>query len=91
MFLQTRCTFSVRTTLKQLKNGWENDDSDFIQALYSVYNVYILFSLIYSLTCLKKDTSVQLKLQAFEQVNKLTIKTMVLTFLKVLCICAQSL
>ena len=91
MFLQTRCTFSVRTTLKQLKNAWENDDSDFIQALYSVYNVYILFSLIYSLTCLKKDTSVQLKLQAFEQVNKLTIKTMVLTFLKVLCICAQSL
>ena len=32
---------------------WENDYSDFLRALYSEYN--------FSLTCLKKDTSVLLK------------------------------
>ena len=34
----------------------------------------------YLLTCLNKDTSVLLKVKIFEQVQKLSIKTMVLTF-----------
>ena len=47
---------------KMTKNEWENDDSDFLQALCSeckksgqlIFHTYLL-------TCLKKDTSVLLK------------------------------
>ena len=49
------------TNENQLKNDWENDDSDFIRDLYSVYNMYIYFFHTCLLTCLKKDTSVLLK------------------------------
>ena len=66
---------------KLATNEWENDDSDILQALYSVYKKKIgqvLFH-TYLLICLMdKDTSVLLKV-------------MVLTFLKILCICTQSL
>ena len=52
---------------KMAKNEWENDDSDFFLALYSVYITFRQFFFhTYLLTCLKKDTSVLLK------VNKLT-------------------
>ena len=44
------------------KNEWENVDSDFLQALYSICKKLgqLLFH-TYLLTCLKKDTSVLLK------------------------------
>ena len=75
---------------KLAMNEWENDDSDILRALYSVYKQklgQVLFH-TYLLICLMdKDTSVLLKV-----INtKLSIKTMVLTFLKILCICTQSL
>ena len=47
---------------KAAKNEGENDDSDFLLALYSVYkNSDNSFSILYSLTCLNKDTSVLLQ------------------------------
>ena len=65
------------------KEKIKNHEPDFPQSLSS-YTVYKklgqLFFLIYLLTCLNKDSSVLLKL--FEQVNKLSIKPMVLTFYK---------
>ena len=47
---------------KTAKIEWENDDSDFLWALYSVYKKWgqLLFH-IYSLTSLNKDTSALLK------------------------------
>ena len=47
---------------KTAKNEWENDDSDFLWALYSVYKKWgQMFFHIYSLTSLNKDTSALLK------------------------------
>ena len=47
---------------KMAKNEWKNDDSDFLQALYSVYEkLGQLFFHTDLLTCLKKDKSVLLK------------------------------
>ena len=77
---QTRLKNDWRNSLhtnegKTAKNEWENDDSDFLRALWSVYKkLGQFFFHNLSLTCLKK-----------EQVNKLSIKTMVLA------LCAQSL
>ena len=45
---------------KTAKNKWENDDSYFLQALYSVHQKLRQF-FPYLLICLKKDTSVLLK------------------------------
>ena len=42
---------------KTAKIEWENDDSDFLQALYSAYKNLFL----YLLTWLKKDTYILLK------------------------------
>ena len=48
---------------KTAKNEWENDDSDFLWALYSVYKKWRqLFFHSYSLTSLNKDTSALLKI-----------------------------
>ena len=45
-----------------VKNEWENDDSDFLRALYSPYEkLGQFFYNTYMSTCLKKDTSVLLK------------------------------
>ena len=66
---------------KLATNEWENDDSDILQALYSVYKKKIgqvLFHTYFLICLMDKDTSVLLKV-------------MVLTFLKILCICTQSL
>ena len=47
---------------KTAKNEWENDGSDFFRALFSVYKkLGQFFFHTYSLTCLKKDTSVLIK------------------------------
>ena len=55
-------TFVALLTLKMTKNEWENDDSDFLQALYRVYKkLRQFFFHTYSLAWLKKDTSVLLK------------------------------
>ena len=44
------------------KNEWESDYSDFLGALYSIYKkLGHFFFHTYSLTCLKKDSSVLLK------------------------------
>ena len=73
------------------KNEWENDNFDFLQAVYSAYKKLGQFFFHNCLlTCSEKDTSVLLKVLN-SWVNKLRIKTMVLTFLKILCICTQSL
>ena len=46
------------------KNEWEKDDSDFLRALYSLYKkLRPFFFHTYLLTCLKKDTSVLLKVK----------------------------
>ena len=47
---------------KMAKNECENDDCDFLRALFSVYKkLGQFFFHTYSLTCLKKDTSVLIK------------------------------
>ena len=47
---------------KAAKNEWENDDSDFLQALYSGHKKLGQFVFhTYSITCLKKDRSALLK------------------------------
>ena len=58
--------------------------------LYTVYIKTLKQFLLHScsLTCLNKDTSVLLKNKNY--LNK-SIKTIILTSLKILCICAQSL
>ena len=58
---------------KTTKNGWENDDSDFIQPSYIVYikNHDNSFSILCSLTCLNKDTSFVARYKYF---NKLISK-----------------
>ena len=48
------------TKEKKAKNEWKN--SDLLRALHSIYKrLRQLFFHMYSLTCLKKDTSVLLK------------------------------
>ena len=68
------------------KSEWENDDSNFPRALYSVHEKIRTIPFPYLLVHLfkpgNKNMSVLLKVIIFEQVNKLSIKTMVLTFLK---------
>ena len=47
---------------KTAKNEGENDDSDFLWALYSPYKKSgNFFSILTFLTCIKKDTSVLLQ------------------------------
>ena len=47
---------------KTTKNEWENNESDFLWALYSVYEkLKQFFFHTYALTCLKKYTSELLK------------------------------
>ena len=46
---------------KSAKNEGENDDSDFLWALYSAYKNRAIFFHTYFLTCIKKDTSVLLQ------------------------------
>ena len=48
---------------KKTKNQWENNESGFLLALYSVYKKLgqFFFSILYLLTCLKNDISVQLQ------------------------------
>ena len=47
---------------KAAKNEWENNDSGFYLALYSVYKKFgQFFRRTYSLTCLNKDTSILLQ------------------------------
>ena len=48
---------------KTTTNEWDNDESDFLRALHSVYKKIrtILFS-YFQLNCLKKDTLVMLKI-----------------------------
>ena len=47
---------------KMAKNEWENDDSDFLWASYSIYKkLRQLFFHADLLACLKKDASVLLK------------------------------
>ena len=43
------------------KNEWENDESDFLWALYSVCKKMRAILFPYLLTCLDKDTSLMLK------------------------------
>ena len=51
---------------KIAKNEWENDDSDFLRALYSVYKkLGQFFFHTFWLTCLNKDTSVLLRVVNF--------------------------
>ena len=47
---------------KTAKSEYENDDSDFIWALYSVNKSRTIRFPYYSLTCLNKDASVLLKI-----------------------------
>ena len=62
-------------------NEWEDDYSDILPTLYIIYKkLRQFFFRTYLLTCLNKDASVLLKVKIFEQVHKLNIKTMVLTF-----------
>ena len=59
---------------------------------YAVYkeNKENSFSILtYSLTCLNKDTSVWIKIMNV-WMSYIVIETMVLTFLRTTCICAQS-
>ena len=59
MYEEIHCNSNDRKTAK---NKWENDDSDFLVALYSVYKkLRQFFSILYCLTCLNKDTSGLLK------------------------------
>ena len=61
-----RCITNER---KSAKNKWENDDSDFLQALYSVYNKLGQFiNQTFLLTCLKKNVS---SVKSCKYLNKL--------------------
>ena len=77
-------TFFALLTKEERKtalNEWESDTSDILWALYSVSKkLRQFFFHTPSLTCLNKDTSVLLKVKILEQVHKLSIKTIVLTF-----------
>ena len=70
---------------KMAMNYSENDDSDILQALYIVYKKLGQF---FYHTCVNmfKDTSVLLYLNKF-----ISIRTVVLAFVKLLCACAQPL
>ena len=73
---------------KTAEDEWENDNLDFLWALYSVYQKLEQFSFhTYLLINLKKDASVK----SFEQVNKLSRKTLVLALLKILHMYTHSL
>ena len=65
---------------KTTRNEWENDDSDFLQALYSVYKK---IRTIFSHTLLAIHRSVA-SYKYFEKLR--SMKTLVLGFLKILCI-----
>ena len=62
------------------RNEWENDDSDFFQALYSVHKKFGQFLFhTYFLACLKEDKSAVKSYTKY--LNKLVIiKAMALTF-----------
>ena len=65
----------------------KTDDSDFLQAFYSVYKKSGQF--FFHTYCQLVKTKMQQFCQVwkiFEQVAKLSIKTMILTFLKTPCI-----
>ena len=65
---------------KMAVSEWENDGSNILWALYSVHKkIGQFFFCTYLLTCLNKNTSVLLSYKYFEQVHKLSIKTLVLT------------
>ena len=65
---------------KMARNEWENDDSDFLQALYSVYKK---IKAIFSHTLLTIHRSVA-SYKYFEKLR--SVKTLVLGFLKILYI-----
>ena len=65
---------------KMARNEWENDDSDFLQALYSVYKK---IKAIFSHTLLTIYRSVA-SYKYFEKLR--SVKTLVLGFLKILYI-----
>ena len=63
---------------------------------FELYTVYIkklgqFFFLTYSYTCLNEDISVLLKVMNIGTSSKVRYKNNALNFLKILCICAQSL
>ena len=66
---------------KTARNEWENDDSNFLRALYSVYKK---IRTIFFHTLLAIHRSVA----SYKYFKKLiNMKTLVLGFLKILCIC----
>ena len=73
----TRC---ITTKGKAAKNEQENDDSDILRALYKKMRTILFTYLRVLLTCSNKDNSVIFEV-IFEQILKLSIKTMVLTSL----------
>ena len=73
--------YCITSERKTANNKFKNDNSDFLGDLYSILKkLGHLFFHTYLLTCLKEDPSVMLKSINIKQVNKLSIKTMVLTF-----------
>ena len=46
---------------KTAKNEWENNDFDFLWALYTKWKIRAILFPYFLLICLKKDTSVLLK------------------------------
>ena len=55
-------TYCITNKEKTTKNEWKHDESNFLVALYSVYKKQAnSFSILFSLTCLNKDTSVLLQ------------------------------
>ena len=61
---------------KMANNEWENDNSDFLWALCSVYKeLWQFFCFSYLLTCVKKDAWVLLKVIYISTSQYITIKT----------------
>ena len=78
------------TNKKATNNELVNWDSDFLQALYSIYKkLGQFFSYIVINLFKERFISSVKKYKYFELVNKLRIKTMVLSLSKILCICTQ--
>ena len=72
------CCITKKEKSKNSYDKWEMMTLDIPLALYNIYiKIGQLFSHTYLLTCLNKDISVLIKVKIFEQVHKLSIKTMV--------------
>ena len=77
---EIRCIINEEKTAR---NEWENDDSNFLRALYSAHkkNRTIFFHTLLTMHCFVASD------KYFKSLNKCSIKTLVLGFLKILFIC----